>query len=234
MAELRRRTREDSERLEIETLAPAATKSADSRGRRLPEFDDAYRTAFQRDRDRIIHSKAFRRLKHKTQVFINPEGDHYVTRLTHTLQVTQIGRSIARALSLNEDLAEAIGTSRGTITNLLTGSGSTTISRAASIAVALWMPVSSLISHLPLLHEPGAPPISRASMLRQLRIHLALAEYEVSRVAGYARGHAGGMTVEDGHRIIQGLPRIQEALLEVIRPVEAMRRPVLDTARRPG
>ena len=108
MAEFRRRTREDSERLEGETLAPAATRAADSKGRRLPELDDAYRTVFQRDRDRIVHSKAFRRLKHKTQVFINPEGDHYVTRLTHTLQVTQIGRSIARNLSLNEDLAEAI------------------------------------------------------------------------------------------------------------------------------
>ena len=108
MAEFRRRTREDSERLEAETLAPAATRSVDSRGRRLPELQDAYRTAFQRDRDRIVHSKAFRRLKHKTQVFINPEGDHYVTRLTHVLQVTQIGRSIARNLSLNEDLAEAI------------------------------------------------------------------------------------------------------------------------------
>ena len=108
MVKFIRRTREDTERLEDETLAPAATKSVDSQGRRLPELDDAYRTAFQRDRDRIIHSKAFRRLKHKTQVFINPEGDHYVTRLTHTLQVTQIGRSIARNLSLNEDLAEAI------------------------------------------------------------------------------------------------------------------------------
>jgi dGTPase len=108
MIGFRRRTREDSERLEIETLAPAATLSTESRGRRLPELDDAYRTAFQRDRDRIVHSKAFRRLKHKTQVFINPEGDHYVTRLTHALQVTQIGRTIARNLSLNEDLAEAI------------------------------------------------------------------------------------------------------------------------------
>ena len=108
MSEFIRRTREDTERLENETLAPAATKSVNSKGRRLPELDDAYRTAFQRDRDRIIHSKAFRRLKHKTQVFINPEGDHYVTRLTHTLQVTQIGRSIARNLSLNEDLTEAI------------------------------------------------------------------------------------------------------------------------------
>ncbi|MEA2002659.1 MAG: deoxyguanosinetriphosphate triphosphohydrolase [Actinomycetota bacterium] len=103
-----RRTREDTERLERDTLGSAATQSTDSRGRSLPELPDAYRTVFQRDRDRILHSKAFRRLKHKTQVFINPEGDHYVTRLTHTLQVTQIGRSIARNLSLNEDLAEAI------------------------------------------------------------------------------------------------------------------------------
>ncbi len=73
-----------------------------------PEPPDRYRTAFERDRDRILHSKAFRRLKHKTQVFIDPEGDHYVTRLTHTLQVTQIARSLAAALSLNETLAEAI------------------------------------------------------------------------------------------------------------------------------
>jgi dGTPase len=89
-------------------LAPAASRSAASRGRARPEEPDAYRTAFERDRDRILHSKAFRRLKHKTQVFINPEGDHFVTRLTHTLQVTQISRAIAAALSLNEALAEAI------------------------------------------------------------------------------------------------------------------------------
>lgn len=108
MTGLIRWTREDTERLENETLSPAATKSVDTRGRTLPELPGAYRTAFQRDRDRIVHSKAFRRLKHKTQVFINPEGDHYVTRLTHALQVTQIGRSIARNLGLNEDLAEAI------------------------------------------------------------------------------------------------------------------------------
>lgn len=108
MSGLVRRTRDDRERLEDEMLSPAATRSAESRGRALPELPGAYRTAFQRDRDRVVHSKAFRRLKHKTQVFINPEGDHYVTRLTHTLQVTQIGRSIARNLGLNEDLAEAI------------------------------------------------------------------------------------------------------------------------------
>ena len=89
-------------------LSPAATRSAASRGRVRPEPTDPFRTAFERDRDRIIHAKAFRRLKHKTQVFLNPEGDHYVTRLTHTLQVAQIARSLAAALALNEPLAEAI------------------------------------------------------------------------------------------------------------------------------
>ncbi|MEE8490890.1 MAG: HD domain-containing protein [Acidimicrobiia bacterium] len=89
-------------------LAPIATRSTQSKGRETPEDPDPYRTSFERDRDRILHSKAFRRLKHKTQVFINPEDDHYVTRLTHTLQVTQIGRSLAQVLGLNEALTEAI------------------------------------------------------------------------------------------------------------------------------
>ena len=91
-----------------ESLSPHATKSKLSRGRLKYEEPCPVRTAFQRDRDRIIHSKAFRRLKHKTQVFIAPQGDHYVTRLTHTLEVSQIARTISRALNLNEDLTEAI------------------------------------------------------------------------------------------------------------------------------
>jgi dGTPase len=91
-----------------ESLSPHAVKSKYSRGRQRPEAPDPIRTAFQRDRDRIIHCKSFRRLKHKTQVFIAPLGDHYVTRLTHTLEVSQIARTIARALNLNEDLTEAI------------------------------------------------------------------------------------------------------------------------------
>ncbi len=99
--------RADRERAEAE-LAPAATRAAASRGRAHPEPEDPLRTAFERDRDRILHAKAFRRLKHKTQVFLNPDGDHFVTRLTHTLQVTQVARSLARALALNETLAEAI------------------------------------------------------------------------------------------------------------------------------
>ena len=92
-----------------ESLSPHAVRSQRSRGRLRPEEPCPVRTAFQRDRDRIIHAKAFRRLKHKTQVFIAPQGDHYVTRLTHTLEVAQIARTIARALNLNEDLTEAIG-----------------------------------------------------------------------------------------------------------------------------
>lgn len=93
---------------EKEKLSPAACLSSESRGRLKAEECCDIRTIFQHDRDRIIHSKAFRRLKHKTQVFIAPEGDHYRTRLTHTLEVSQIARTIARALKLNEDLVEAI------------------------------------------------------------------------------------------------------------------------------
>ncbi|MCH5165063.1 MAG: deoxyguanosinetriphosphate triphosphohydrolase [Clostridiales bacterium] len=89
-------------------LSPYACKDSDSKGRERPLSPCSMRTEFQRDRDRIIHSKAFRRLKHKTQVFLSPEGDHYRTRLTHTLEVSQIARTIARCLRLNEDLTEAI------------------------------------------------------------------------------------------------------------------------------
>jgi dGTPase len=100
--------REQLEARERETLAPQAAHSADSRGRLRPEREDDVRPAFQRDRDRIIHSKAFRRLKHKTQVFFAPAGDHYRTRLTHTLEVSQIARTIAKVLRLHEELTEAI------------------------------------------------------------------------------------------------------------------------------
>ncbi len=107
-AVLRLNRREDRERLEHERLSPLATKVTESRGRERQEPPDPFRTAFERDRDRVLHSKAFRRLKHKTQVFINPEGDHFVTRMTHTLQVTQVARALAQALDLNETLTEAI------------------------------------------------------------------------------------------------------------------------------
>ncbi|MDD2472172.1 MAG: HD domain-containing protein, partial [Dehalococcoidales bacterium] len=98
-----------TEERELTLLSPFACKSRLSRGRKNPEEPCNIRTEFQRDRDRIIHCKSFRRLKHKTQVFIAPAGDHYITRLTHTLEVTQIARTITRAFNLNEDLAEAIG-----------------------------------------------------------------------------------------------------------------------------
>ena len=101
--------REMLERIEYDTLVPQAAKSADTRGRDRAEEEDDIRPSYQRDRDRIIHCKSFRRLKHKTQVFLAPEGDHYRTRLTHVLEVTQIARTIAKSLRLNETLAEAIG-----------------------------------------------------------------------------------------------------------------------------
>lgn len=100
--------REEQEQVEYHALSPWAQKSAESRGRLRPEDENEVRTCYQRDVDRIVYSKSFRRLKHKTQVFLQPEGDHYRTRLTHTLEVMRISRTIARALKLNEDLTEAI------------------------------------------------------------------------------------------------------------------------------
>jgi dGTPase len=100
--------RQQLEALEEQFLAPQAARSAASKGRLRPEPEDPIRPVFQRDRDRVIHSKAFRRLKHKTQVFFAPTGDHYRTRLTHTLEVSQIARSIAKVLRLHEELTEAI------------------------------------------------------------------------------------------------------------------------------
>src|SRR5512145_700461 len=101
-------TREELEQRERETLAPYAQFSADTRGRRYPEDPPEWRTHYQRDRDRVIHSRAFRRLEYKTQVFLNGSGDHLRTRLTHTIEVSAIARNIARALRLNEDLCETI------------------------------------------------------------------------------------------------------------------------------
>jgi dGTPase len=100
--------RERTEEIERQVLSDRAILAVDSKGRERDEPQDPLRTVFQRDRDRIVHAKAFRRLKHKTQVFLSPQGDHYRVRLTHTLDVSQIARTVARALRLNEDLAEAI------------------------------------------------------------------------------------------------------------------------------
>ena len=102
------RTREELQRVERETLAPYAQFSADTRGRAYKEAPPEWRTDYQRDRDRVIHSKAFRRLEYKTQVFLNGTGDHLRTRLTHTIEVAATSRGISRALRLNEDLAETI------------------------------------------------------------------------------------------------------------------------------
>src|SRR5208282_4231907 len=102
------RTRQELEQIERQTLAPYAQFSGDTRGREYPEAPPEWRTHYQRDRDRVIHSRAFRRLEYKTQVFLNGTGDHLRTRLTHTIEVAAMARSLARALRLNEDLAETI------------------------------------------------------------------------------------------------------------------------------
>src|SRR6202049_3692517 len=102
------RTRQELEEIEARSLAPYAMLSRERRGRRVAEPEHPQRTTFQRDRDRIIHSAAFRRLEYKTQVFVNHEGDYYRTRLTHTMEAAQITRTVARALGLNEELAEAV------------------------------------------------------------------------------------------------------------------------------
>src|SRR5437764_3523674 len=113
MPELAGRVADAFERLvrehEERWLSPLAVRSYETRGRAHPEDECRLRTPFQRDRDRVVHSKAFRRLRHKTQVFVDPEGDHFRTRLTHTLETAGIARGVARALQLNEDLTEAIG-----------------------------------------------------------------------------------------------------------------------------
>ena len=101
-------SRQELEEIEDRSLAPYGMRSKNSKGRAFLDNEPDYRTAFQRDRDRILHTTAFRRLEYKAQVFINFEGDYFRTRLTHTLEVSQIGRTIARALGANEDLVEAI------------------------------------------------------------------------------------------------------------------------------
>lgn len=124
--------RERLEQLEEELLSPLAARSGRSKGRQREDIPCEYRTAFQRDRDRVIHCKSFRRLKHKTQVFLSPEGDHYRTRLTHTLEVSQIARTISRALRLNEDLTEAIALSHDL--------GHTPFGHAGERTLDEWMP----------------------------------------------------------------------------------------------
>lgn len=105
------RTRADLEQIEGLSLAPYAVQAAQSKGRLFPESESLFRTAFQKDRDRVLHTSAFRRLEYKTQVFTNTQGDYYRTRLTHTLEVAQVGRTVARALGVNEDLTETIALS---------------------------------------------------------------------------------------------------------------------------
>lgn len=148
--------REQQELIEAQQLSSFACLSRDSRGRAEAIEPCPLRTCFSRDRDRIIHSKAFRRLKHKTQVFLSPSGDHYRTRLTHTLEVSQIARSIARALQLNEDLAEAIALGHDLGHTPFGHAGERALDRVASIPFChneQSVRVASVLEHLNLTYE---------------------------------------------------------------------------------
>src|SRR5437867_4043216 len=144
-------TRADLEAREAVALAPWAMRSRDSRGRRHPEPEHPLRMVFQRDRDRIIHSTAFRRLEYKTQVFVNHEGDYYRTRLTHTIEAAQVTRTLARALGLNEDLAEAVALAHDLGHTPFGHAGERTLDREDLARARLWSEATAE-------GAPGAPP----------------------------------------------------------------------------
>ncbi len=188
-------TRQRLEALEDQALASYGTRSRNSRGRVYPEDEPNYRTAFQRDRDRILHTTAFRRLEYKTQVFVNYEGDYYRTRLTHTLEVAQIGRTVARALGANEDLVEAIC--------LAHDLGHPPFGHAGEAALARLMADHGGFDHnrqsLRIVTElehryPEFPGLNLTWEVRE-GIVKHETEYDVADAAGYEpdkRGHVGG------------------------------------------
>ena len=143
-------------------LSPLAVRSFDTRGRNQPEKACSVRTPFQRDRDRLVHSKPFRRLKGKTQVFIDPEGDHYRTRMTHTLETTAISRVVARALRLNEDLVEAIGLGHDTGHTPFGHAGEQALDDALNAAFG-WEDSISASSLSTMSRRPGASPARPSS-----------------------------------------------------------------------
>jgi dGTPase len=176
--------REEIEARELEWLSRFAAKASESQGRVKPEPHDEVRTAFQRDRDRILHCKSFRRLKHKTQVFIAPKGDHYRTRMTHTLDVAQIARTIGRALRLNEDLIEAIALGHDV--------GHTPFGHAGE---------SALDSALRAFNDPAGPTRFRhyEQSLRVVDVleDLNLTEETRAGIGGHSKGR-GDLTAQDG------------------------------------
>ena len=181
--------RQLNEQREVDTLSPHAAKAVDSAGRNEPIPDDPVRTCFQRDRDRVIHSKAFRRLKHKTQVFISPTGDHYRTRMTHSLEVSQVARTVGRALRLNEDLIEAIALGHDMGHTPFGHAGESALDEAIQ---AYWK-----------LHPDDDPKPSEFRHYDQsLRIvdvleHLNLTQETRSGIDGHSKGR-GNLTAHDG------------------------------------
>ncbi len=185
-------TRERLEEFEAEALAPYGHRSRDSRGREFPEEEPQYRTAFQRDRDRILHTTAFRRLEYKTQVFVITEGDYYRTRLTHTLEVSQIGRTLARALGGNEDLVEAISLAHDLGHPPFGHSGELTLSRLMADHGGFDHNKQSL--RIVTILERRYPDFSGLNLTWEVREGIVKheTEYDVSDAKGYEpdkRGH---------------------------------------------
>ena len=167
------RTREELEQLERQSLAPYAQFSADTRGRKYPEVPPDWRTQYQRDRDRVIHSRAFRRLEYKTQVFLNGTGDHLRTRLTHTMEVAALARNIARALRLNDDLAETIALAHDLGHPPFGHKGEKTLHKLMKEDQQLWAVMGELVLRAP--RDPDLAAIFRQAdynwqrMLRELK-----------------------------------------------------------------
>lgn len=196
--------RERIEREERERLSPYAMLAASSAGRPVPEPQDPVRTCFQRDRDRVLHSKAFRRLKHKTQVFLDPVGDHYRTRMTHSLEVAQIARTIGRALRLNEDLIEAIALAHDVGHTPFGHSGEAALNEALQE-----LTISEQVADVP--SAEGAQPVIRAQRVvpaqfrhydQSLRVvdhldRLNLSEETRAGISGHSKGRKD-LTAHDG------------------------------------
>jgi len=170
-------------------LSPYAAKAADSAGRAVDIPDDPVRTCYQRDRDRVLHSKSFRRLKHKTQVFIDPAGDHYRTRMTHTLEVSQIARTVGRALRLNEDLIEAIALGHDIGHTPFGHAGESALDEAVR---AYW-------SDFPTLDPspPGFRHYEQSLRIVDVLENLNLTAETMAGIGGHSKGR-GDLTAHDG------------------------------------
>ena len=234
--------REQMQEREEAMLSPLACRPSQSRGRARPEKECAIRTAFQRDTDRIVYSKAFRRLKHKTQVFLQPEGDHYRTRMTHTLEVSRIARTMARALFLNEDLTEAFGHAGERLLNEMMPDGFAHYKQSVRVVERLEKGGEGLnltweVRNGIACHTKGTPAATLEGQIVRLADHIAYINHDIedalrggviypmdipvdiSAVLGYTHSERVNTLVADaiqasqGQKEIRQSPEVGEAML---------------------